>query len=79
LYSKFTLLSDVVGPLSLLCGLFDLERDAVNCSCVITGCESRFISSESVGRNYLKTTDVGWNIKTKIHVQEIGYKNVHLI
>lgn len=46
---------------------------------MINGCESAFTSSESVGRNYVNTADVGWNIKTKIHVQKIGYKNVHLI
>ena len=44
-----------------------------------TGCESTFTSLQSVGRNYVKTSDVGWNIKTKIHVQKIGFKNVHLI
>jgi hypothetical protein len=65
------LLSDVVGP-------FDLYRDDANWSCVITGCESTCTSSESVGRSYVKTADVGWNIKTKICVQKIGYKNVHL-
>ena len=46
---------------------------------MITGCDSTFTSSESVGRNYVKMVDVGWYIKTKIHVQKIGCKNVHLI